>query len=83
MKGISNSNSDYNFSPHRDNCGEEDKYKLVCQWFTTPYSIAYFNLRVKIKQDKGKVLVVLEAKNGKFYTIKQEFDTTHGCGGGD
>lgn len=58
-------------------CGELDKYTLVSQIFSTPYSLLDFNLKIKMR-DTGEIIVVLEAENGKFYTIKQKIDVSIG-----
>ena len=62
-------------------CGEGNKFTLVSQWFNTPYAIASFSIKVKMRLGGGEVLVVLEAENGKFYTIKQEVTVSIGGGG--
>ena len=57
-------------------CGEKNKYNLVSQWFSTPHSIVDFSLRVTMKLGEGEALVVLEAENGKFYTVKKYIDVS-------
>ena len=64
----------YSFTKH---CGEETGFNLISQWFVTPYSLANFELRIKMR-NHGTVLVVLEADNGNFYTIKQKVDVSIG-----
>ena len=65
----------YDIKPKKNN-----EFKLVSQWFATPYSIVNFSLRIKMGET-GEVLIVLEAENGKFYTIKKEIDVSIGGGG--
>jgi predicted secreted protein len=56
---------------------KDNPFYLVSQWFSTPYSIANFDVRVTMKAGgEGEVLVVLEAENGKFYTSKKEVDVS-------
>jgi sulfur-oxidizing protein SoxY len=69
--------SEYDYYPSHSNCGEGKDFTMVSQWFATPYSIADFNIRVKMSTS-GEVLVVLEAENGKFYTIRQEVEVSVG-----
>lgn len=61
------------FKSH-NRCGEGDDFSLVSQWFSTPYSLVDFSLRVTMPVGEGEVLVVLEAENGKYYTISKEVD---------
>ena len=51
-------------------CGEDNGYSFLSQWFSTAYSLANFNIRIKMKHS-GEIIVILEAENGNFYTIKQ------------
>jgi sulfur-oxidizing protein SoxY len=69
--------SKYDYYPSHFNCGEGEDFTMVSQWFATPYSIANFTLRIKMR-NSGEVLVVLEAENGKFYTIRQEVEVSVG-----
>jgi hypothetical protein len=62
---------------------KDGEFYLISQWFSTPYSIAEFFLRIKMKEGVATIVLVLEAKNGKFYTIKpQRFQWSVGGMGG-
>ena len=54
-------------------CEITTQYKLIAQWFSTPYSVADFYIKIKM-DGSGEIVVVIEAKNGKFYTIKKEIE---------
>lgn len=59
-----------------------DGFKLVSQWFGTPYSVGKFSARIKIQEGTSDIVVVLEAEDGKFYTVKQKVDFSVGGMGG-
>jgi len=72
--GFSSTSSNYS------DCETLNQFNLVAQWFSTPYSIADFDIRIKMR-NSGEVLVVLKAENGKFYTIRKKLKIA--IGGGD
>jgi sulfur-oxidizing protein SoxY len=72
---IKNKNPNYAYSYH-EGCGKDNKFILATQWFNTPYSLADFHIRIKMRLGDGEVLFVLEAENGKFYTIKKEISVS-------
>jgi len=44
---------------------------FICQFFSTPFSITNFDIRLKMR-DSGNIRVVLEAESGEFYTAEQK-----------
>ena len=62
------------------NCGERDDFAMVSQWFATPYYHPGFDLRIEMMKGNGVVLVLLEAENGKFYTIRKKVRVKIPCG---
>ena len=48
---------------------ESDMF-VACEWTQTPYSIVDYQVRIRLKYS-GYIRVVIEAKDGKFYTARR------------
>ena len=75
---VNNHYSSHSTSNYSD-CDKPNQFSLVSQWFSTPYSIADFDIKIKMRES-GELLVVLEAENGKYYTIRKKIIVAIGGG---
>ena len=59
--------------------GDSGDLEFAVQFITTPHSIIDYSFRIKMRESHD-VQVVIEAKDGKFYTIKRDIDVSIGGG---
>jgi len=59
--------------------GSSEDLEFTCQFIDTPYSIIDYDLKIKMHHS-FEIQVVIEAKDGKFYTAKEYIEVSIGGG---